>query len=88
MLIDKQIAVISSSVKDFKLWKKENNIRGDILDSTHKVILGNTTYHSILTPCDVCSLAVNDIIETKNAKNNKHYEEIMLNIKRCLIIEE
>jgi len=72
------IAVISLDTYDFQLWKNENNLKHDGLDTQRKFKVGYITYHCITKVCDLCSLALDEITETEYAKENKEYEQIKL----------
>jgi len=74
----RSIAVISLDTNDFKLWKTDNNLKHDGLDTQRRFKVGNATYYCISKVCDLCSLAIDEIIETKYAKENKEYEQIKL----------
>ena len=74
----RSIAVISLDTHDFKLWKNENNIKHDGIDIQRRFKVGNTTYYCISKVCDLCSLNLDEIIETEYAKENKEYEQIKL----------
>lgn len=74
----RSIGVISLDTHDFKLWKNENNLKHDGLDTVRRFKIDNTTYYCISKVCDLCSLAIDEIIETKYAKENKEYEQIKL----------
>lgn len=72
------IAVISLNVHDFKLWKSFNNLKEDKIGTEKKFRIKNTRYHCISKVKDLCSLGIDEIIETNYAKENKEYEEIKL----------
>lgn len=74
----RSIAVISLDTQDFKRWKIESNLKHDGLDRQRKFKIGNITYHCISKVCDLCSLTIDEIIETEYAKENKKYEQIKL----------
>lgn len=74
----RSIAVISFDTQDFQLWKNENNLKHDGLDTQRKFKVSNTTYHCISKARDLCSLALDEITETEYAKENKEYEQIKL----------
>ena len=72
------IAVISLDTNDFKHWKSKNNLKEDDIMTSRKFKIGNVTYYRILKVCDLCSLTIDEIIETERAKENKEYERIKL----------
>jgi hypothetical protein len=74
----RSIAVISLDTQDFKLWKLVSNLKHDGLDTQRRFKVGNTTYYCISKVCDLCSLAIDKIIETEYAKENKEYKQIKL----------
>lgn len=74
----RSIAVISLDTQDFKLWKLEHKLKHDGLDTQRRFKIGNITYYCISKVCDLCSLAIDEIIETEYAKENKEYEHIKL----------
>jgi len=75
------IAVISLDTKDFLNWKENNNLRGGGLQYRKKFKIGNNVYNCITKANDLCSLTVNDVIETEHAKENEEYDEIKMVIK-------
>lgn len=74
----RSIAVISLDAHDFNLWKNENNLNPDGLDTLKRFNIDNTTYYCISKVCDLCSLNLDEIIETEYSKENKEYEQIKL----------
>jgi len=80
----KTIAVITANIEDFKNWKKENNIHGNIIDDFNKVITDETIYHRISTLCDMCSLTVDEVIATEKAKHCEIFETLIKESNRCL----
>lgn len=79
----RSIAVISLDAHDFKIWKvkKFNNNSLEqhrYLSTIKKFKINNTNYYCISNIGDLCSLTVDEIIETKHAKANKEYEQIKL----------
>ena len=81
------IGVISKDVEDFLLWKKDMKLIGNTFDDIRKFKIGNTTYNCISNLSDFCSLTLNEIIETKNAKENEIYKDIKTYILICNINE-
>jgi hypothetical protein len=77
----RSIAVISLDTNDFKLWKNKNNLKHDGLDTQRKFKISNTTYYCVSKVCDLCSLRLDEIIETEYAKENKEYEQIKLAVR-------
>lgn len=82
----RSIVVISLDTQDFKLWKLESNLKHDGLDTQRRFKVGNTTYYCISKVYDLCSLGIDEIIETEYAKENKEYEQIMLVARTCLYV--
>ena len=78
----RSIAVISLDAQDFQLWKNDNNLKHDGLDTQRRFKVGNTTYYCVSKVCDLCSLALDEITETKYAKENKEYEQIKISSTR------
>lgn len=77
--IDKRtVVVISFSLEDFKLWKNNSKLKPDGLDRQRRFVVGNTTYYCVFRVNDLCSITVDEIIETERAKENKEYEQIKL----------
>jgi hypothetical protein len=74
----RSIAVISLDTQDFQLWKNENNLKHDGLGTRRRFKIDNTIYYCISKVCDLCSLTLDEITETKYAKENKEYEYIKL----------
>lgn len=74
----RSIVVISLDIEDFKLWKSENKIKEDGTGTQRKFKTGNDTYYCITEVSDLCSLGIDEIIETKHAKENKEYVQIRL----------
>lgn len=74
----RSIAVISLDAQDFQLWKNENILKHDGLDTRRRFKIDNTTYYCISKVCDLCSLGLDEITETEYAKENKEYEQIKL----------
>ena len=74
----RSIAVISLNARDFQLWKNDNNLKHDGLNTQKRFKIGKTTYYCVSKVCDLCSLALDEITETKHAKENKEYEQIKL----------
>lgn len=71
------IAVISSNILDFEIWKKENNLVGEGFDAVKKFKIKNKVYYCILNVNDLVSLNITEVIETKSAKINAEYNEIL-----------
>lgn len=74
--VQRSIAVISLDTQDFKLWSFEYELIYEGFEQQRKIKVGNTTYYCISKVCDLCSLSINEILETKHAKENKEYDEI------------
>jgi len=70
------IAVISLDTKDFCRWKLKNKLIGGGISKIREFKVGNLTYRCISTVCNTCSLTIDSIMETENAKENEEYDEI------------
>ncbi len=78
----KVIAVISYDVQDFLNWRKENIDDSSISrDTQRRITVNNKIYYCISRPEHLCSLDIDEVIETESAKSNKHYDKIIEYIK-------
>lgn len=81
----RNVAVICLNPSDFINWKMENKqhyddiISNENMNTTKRFSIGETTYFRINKVIDLCSLNIDEIIETKQAKNNIEYNEIIFN---------
>ena len=80
----KNIIIVSLNTEDFLNYKEENNLKGDGLETIKKFKIGNKQYYRISKVRHLCSLGVDGIIETDNAKKNIEYENIMESVKQNL----
>jgi hypothetical protein len=74
------IAVISLDVEDFISWKDSSGFKPVEVNNKKKFKIGDVTYYCISGLCDLCSLTINEVIETENANGNEHYDEIKSSI--------
>jgi len=82
------IAVISLDTQDFKNWKLESNLKPDGFEYPKKFKVGNELYIGISNVYELCSIHLDSVIETKNAKMNKDYEQIKYAAKASCIVPE
>ena len=84
-LKDKQrnIAVISNNMQDFKQWRIDNNLYVNNL-SLKMFELNNCMYYRISSLNDLHSMSFDEVVETIDATKNKEYEEIKSLIKICM----
>jgi hypothetical protein len=78
---ERSVAVISLDTQDFNLWKLDSNLKHNGINTPTKFKVENTTYRCVTNICDLCSINIDEIVETKKAKENKHYEEIKFILK-------
>ena len=82
------IAVISLDTQDFKNWILESNLKLDGFEYSNMFKVGNDLYIGISNVCELCSISPDSVIETKNAKMNKDYEQIKYaTIASCIVPE-
>ena len=78
------IAVISKSKVDFMIWKNENypdyKFHGRI-NQVEKFEYDNKIYYCISNMMDLHSLAIDDIIVTPTAFENKYYNTLIVMVK-------
>ena len=76
----KTIAVISSCVDDFLLWR-ENNLYTTEIGTKTRIRVDETLYVLVMKPEHVCSKSFDEVIETENAHTSSEYGKIKEIIK-------
>ena len=82
--VKEHVAVICLDTEDFLQWKKEGKSFPKEYSSYNKFTDGDCMYHRVSRIDHLCSIPVNRIVETKYAKQNKEYLNIMEVVKSNL----
>jgi hypothetical protein len=72
------VAVLSLNAHDFLLWKYDSNFKDVRLETQKRFIVDNTTYFCASDVYGLRAFALDEIIETEHAKENKEYEQMKL----------
>lgn len=78
---NKEIAVISLNIEDFKQWMSERGLVGNMINTPRRIKCGNVIYHCISNSIHPRSYSFDEIIETDYAKENKEYDLIITVIR-------
>lgn len=78
------IGVIACDTHDFKEWKVSNGFKPT--NETLKIFeIYNTVYVRIEKEDDLCSISLNEILETERAKENPEYTQILNRAKQNML---